>query len=165
MIDYTHPHAAQILEGARTILKRSETGARLLQEADLQDYTVQIFRIIYPRILVPDDKNIYIGLPATQDYADIEQVIDLAAALYEMKWRHEGKIRPADDPDRQENLQKQHLLNLEIILHTFPVVEELEMEGYKAADSLRKQSLTPLYRAWLRQAPYEEFINLYWAMF
>ncbi|MCD8497707.1 MAG: hypothetical protein LRZ85_06240 [Alphaproteobacteria bacterium] len=146
MIDYTHPHAEKIHQETLSILQHAPSAARLLEQAPLPPGALRIFKTLYPRIFVPDEQSLYIGLPATQDYTDIEQVIDLAAALLELKAKREGMKRPDQALDQEESLQKQHLINLDLILHTFAIVQELEDAGYKAVDCIRKQGLAPLPR-------------------
>lgn len=165
MIDYTHPFAAKILEDAFKTLGYSETATRLQSGLKSEAYSIKIFKSLYARPFVADSKTILIGVPLTQEFADIEQVIDIAAGMIELKQIREGYLRPDTEPLKEENIQKQHLKNLDILLHTFPIAEELELEGYKAVEVIRKTGYGKLYKAWLNQAPYQDFINLYWAMF
>jgi hypothetical protein len=84
--------------------------------------------------------------------------------MTELKQLREGQTRPSSDPRHEDNLQRQHLRNLDIMLYSFPIVEELELSGYKARQAVERTGYKKLYTAWLREAPYEEFINIYWGM-
>lgn len=164
MIDYNHPNSLKIIESSITILKHSDTALRLMSTLETTAYTVTIFKTPYPQPFVPDNTHIYLGIAATQDYADIEQVIDLAAGMIELKKIRAGEIRPKTNSPEEQNLQRQHLYNLDVMLHTFPIIEELEFAGYKAVDAVERTGYKKLYKAWLNESSYEDFINIYWDM-
>lgn len=164
MIDYAHPHSKKIRDDALKILEQSERAVLLKKELDRQVFSIQILKSPMEQPLVVNEKEIYLTVPAPQDYADIEQVLDLAAGMVELKFLREGQGRPTGNPDDEAYAQGQHLKNLEIMLHSFSIAEDLEDQGYKAEECLRKIGLGKLYKAWKDGKDYQEFVDIYWNM-
>lgn len=161
---YDHPFAEKIAEDSLKILAYSDKARHLLDFLGEAPYSVHILRLPLSQPFTPDAAQIFLSVPVTQDFADIEQALDLAAALVELRQNREGYVRPVSDFEREENRQKQHLKNLDILLDVFEIAVELEDAGYRAEEVLRKGGFGKLLNAWKKNADYKEFINLYWSI-
>jgi len=161
-INYYHPQGEAIKAQALEILMHSPRAKGLYEEIKP---TIHILKGPLPQAFVHASKTIYLRVPALQTKGRLEQAIDLAGALIEL--RINASLPPLDPAtiESDEILVQQHYKNVSIYMKAFPIAEELDEAGHKALKEIRLMGLGKLYQAWKTGASLEDCANIYWSIF
>lgn len=143
---FRHPHEDKIIEDTSAILSSTSKGRYLLNL--MQDYAgkVRVFNSPnYMGISTPDNL-IYMTMPVIERTAKHAQAIVLASHIQDIHQNMSDFTRPAHTGDPQDYALLNYGKNLDMILESCIMVEELEKQNATGAvKEIRAMGFGPLY--------------------
>ena len=124
-INYGHPHAESIIEGAEEVLKESETGRLLLRAKDKCKVPVSVMKGEGEAGFSPDAKAIYVQVSGKVTKPDAKLILQYVKALREADQHYLGFVAPDPNKDIMEYATVMHAKNMDAIVFVCKFVKEL----------------------------------------
>ena len=162
-IAYGHPYADSIIEGAKEVLKESETGQTLIQVHEKYDFPIHVIKGTGESGYSPQTKVIYLQIPGKISKTDAKDIIKLAKALREAEHEVIGFTAPDPSKDFIKYASVMHAKNLDSIVFTCKVVKELTNSSYFSdlLDALTYFGYIDAYKAYENNASEKELFDAY----
>lgn len=162
-MSYGHPYAEDIIEGAKEVLRESETGRILLQVQEKFQIPIHIMKGKSESGYSPEMKTIFLYVPGKTKQATGEIVFDLAKASREADLELSGQKAPDPMKDLMAYAAFMHGRNLDSLSQVCQIVKELTNSSYFPVllDTLKNLSLNSFYKAYLDGKPDEELYDHY----
>ena len=160
---YGHPHGEAIIEGAKEILRESETGNILVQVQETFNIPIQVMKGKSESGFSPEMKTIFIYVPGKLTKVTGDVVFDLAKAAREADLEYSGHTAPDPMKNLMEYAGFMHARNLDTVTHVCTIVKELTNSSYFSVllDTLTNLGFNELYKAYLSGASRDELYDFY----
>lgn len=166
-MSYGHPHGEAIIEGAKQVIRESNSGRRLLVMLDKNLVPVHIMKGNGSNGFSPDMGTIILQIPSGIKEVKGDHVIHLIKALHEAAQERAGFTAPSPHEDIMAYASFIHGRNLDSIVEVCKIVKELTDSSFYSVllDSLKKIGLYNVYNAYLdgknRDELYTEYAEAY----
>lgn len=162
-INYGHPYAEQILEGAKKIIRESETGQTLLRMQAHHNIPIQIMKGTGPSGFNPQSRIIYLQIPGNTDKATPTIILNLVKGLREADQELIGFTAPDPSKDLMEYATVMHSKALDAIVYMCRFLKELTNSSYFPVllDEMKHLGHIKVYQAYIDDASKEELFDAY----
>lgn len=162
-IAYGHPHAEAIIESAKEVLAKSETGRLLIKVHNVHKIPIHVVKGLGQSGFNPQGRVIYLQASGKTEKADANIIISLIKALREADQELIGFTAPDPTKDLMEYATVMHAKNLDSIVYVCKVVKELSNSSHFAVllDTLAEIGFNGVYRAYEGNASNEELAKAY----
>ena len=143
---YKHPSSDQISEQIRDIFSLSEKGQDFNAQIDAQNINIQVLNSIDYQGLALSSSQIYITMPAVERNAKYTQALIASFYIREAFQLKDNFFRPHHTEDKDVYLNINYTKNLDMLLESFIMVEELDNAGKKEIlNAVDLMGFRPLY--------------------
>lgn len=162
-IAYGHPHAEEIINSAKKILKQSETGTLLLKVSDVHKIPINVIKGLGESGFSPQARIVYLQASGKTETADGALTLKLIKALRDADQELIGFTAPDPTKDLMEYAAVMHAKALDSIIYVCKVVKELTNSSvYKdLLDGLAELGHDAVYKAYIKEASKEELFDVY----
>ena len=162
-IAYGHPYADKIIEGAKEVLRESETGRILIDVQEKLNIPVHVMKGKSESGFSPEMNTVFLYVPGKITKASGETVFDYIKAAREADLDYAGHKAPDPMKDLMEYAGFMHARNLDTITHVCKIVKELTNSSDSSVllDTLRNLGFNDFYRAYLNGASRDELYDHY----
>lgn len=160
---YGHPHGEAIIEGAKDIMRESQTGRTLIMVQEKFNIPIHVMKGKSESGFSPEMKTIFIYVPAKTKNATGEVVFDLIKATREADLEYSGHKAPDPMKDLMDYAGFMHARNLDTVTHACIIIKELTNSSYFSVllDTITNLGFNNLYKAYLSGASKDELYNHY----
>ncbi len=163
MRGFAHPKEKAVLENAKEILGKTETGARLLDVMNHYKIPIRVMSGREITYTTPDDSTVYLMAPpaVTKSYDVV--ALTLGCGIRDVEQGMVGFKRPDKDLDPVEYAAMTFSKSLDIIVNMCKIADELkEKLGFqKPLDIVYELGHGNIYKAQKANADYNEIVDLF----
>lgn len=162
-IAYGHPYAEDIVDSARKIIAKSDTGKLLLKVSDVHKIPINVIKGLGDSGFSPQARVVYLQVSGKAQTADSVITLKLIKGLRDADQELIGFTAPDPTKDLMEYAAVMHAKTLDSIVYMCKVVKELtNTSHYKdLLDGLTDLGHDALYKAYSKNASKEELFDVY----
>ena len=152
-----------IIEGAKEVLRESETGMLLIQAHETHSIPIHVIKGDGDAGFSPETKVIYLQIPGNMKVSDPKVVIAMIKGLREADQELIGFTAPDPAKDLLQYAAAIHAKNVDSIIYICKVVKELTKSSLFPVllDTLTEIGYGNLYKAYENGASQEEMYDIY----
>ncbi len=162
-MNYGHPYAEQIIEGAKEVLRESETGRILVGGQESCNVPIHVLKGASEAGYSPEMNTIFLYAPGNLNKASATIVFDLIKGTREADLEFAGQKKPDPMEDLMEYAAFMHSRNLDTIMHICKVVKELTNSSYYSVliDKLTELGFNEFNKAYIEGKSRNELYDYY----
>lgn len=161
-LHYSHPYEQRLLEENLAVLTQSAEGKRLLETVESYGGQIKIMSGTGGSGFAPGSTLGYVVAPQNVETYSPYQVIAIAGVLRHMEQHLMGLPRPDPSAPLNELLEKNCVLDLDILLKICTIIDELSAAGYDTILTKFKQSgFEDIYSAYKNKRPEKELARIF----
>lgn len=162
-IAYGHPYAETIIEGAKEIIRESETGKLLIKVHNVHKIPIHVIKGTGDSGYNPDSKVVYLQVPGKLTKADPKIILQLIRGLREADQDVMGYTAPDPNKDLMAYATIMHGKSLDAIIYICKVIKELTNSSSFSVllEALADLGYSKFYKAYIADASKEELFDIY----
>lgn len=162
-INYGHPYGREIIDGAKEIIRSTETGRMLLKSCEMGRIPINIIKGLGEPGFSPEARIIYIQAAGKTTKADSKLILQIVKAMREADQDLLGHKAPDPSKDIMHYATVMHGKNMDAIVHVCKFVKDLTntSEFNDFLDALDDLGYKKVYKVVVENGSKEEIFKAY----